>query len=73
MGKHLICGIQHTIPEITCIRVKGHDGNCRSRAVKGTGLSVTYTEWKSVDDVFAYHVGYQTIHPANAACGIDSG
>lgn len=72
MGKKVICGISHCISEITCIRVKGHDGFCRSRAVKGSGGSVTYTEWKSVDDVFAYHVGYQTIHPLNS-CRWDSG
>lgn len=59
------CGIKHSIPEIVCIRERGHDGLCRSRSCRGTGGTITYTEWKSRDGQFAYHVGYQTIHPAN--------
>lgn len=61
-----VCGIQHSIPEITCHREKGHDGTCRCKAFPNyANGSLTYTEWKSREGKFAYHVGYQTIHPAN--------
>lgn len=61
------CGIQHMIPEITCIREAGHGGFCRSRSYRGTGGTVTFTEWESREGKFHSHVGYQTIHPPNAA------
>jgi len=48
-----------------CIRAEGHDGLCRSRAVRGNG-NITYSEWLSRDGKYLYHVGYRTIYPANA-------
>jgi hypothetical protein len=61
-----VCGIQHSIPDITCVREKGHDGFCRCKAypshIDGT---ITYTEWESRGGVFYRHVGYQTIYPTN--------
>lgn len=60
------CGIRHSIPEIVCIRRSGHDGLCQSKSFKGTGGTLTYTEWESRNGLFYRHVGYRTIHPRNA-------
>lgn len=60
------CGIKHGFGDQACIREKGHDGFCRCKAERGGGSTLTYSEWKSRDGKFAYHVGYKTIYPANA-------
>lgn len=59
------CGIKHGFGDQTCIREKGHDGRCRSKAEKGAG-TITYSEWYSKDDKFHRHYAYQTIYPKNA-------
>lgn len=60
------CGIKHAFGDQTCIRDRGHDGLCRSKAERGTGGTVTYSEWESRDGEFHSHVGYRTIYPKNA-------
>jgi hypothetical protein len=60
------CGIKHNFGDQTCIREKGHDGNCRCKAERGGG-TITYSEWLSKGGKFYSHVGYTTIYPKNAA------
>jgi hypothetical protein len=61
------CGIKHGFGDQTCIREIGHPGPCRSRAFRGTGGTITYSEWYSRDGKFYDHLRYETIYPANAA------
>ena len=67
------CGIKHGFHDGTCIRSKGHDGLCRCRAVRGTGGTITYSEWVSRDGKFYSHMGYRTIYPANISKGENHG
>ena len=60
------CGIQHKHGGQTCIREKGHDGLCRSKTEPVIGGAIQYSEWKSQDGEFLYHVGYRAMYPANA-------
>jgi len=60
------CGIKHGFGDQTCIREKGHDGLCRSKTYRGTGGTITYSEWWSKDGKFHRHHAYQTRYPANA-------
>lgn len=60
------CGIKHKFGDQTCNRERGHDGTCQSKAERGGGGTVTYSEWWSRDGDFVSHVGYQTIYPKNA-------
>lgn len=66
MADRVPCGIKHGFGDQTCIRPKGHAGNCRCKAERGGGGTVTYSEWVSRDGVFHRHVGYTTIYPRNA-------
>lgn len=61
-----VCGIKHGFHDGTCIRESGHGGFCRCKAARGSGGTITYSEWISRGGKFYSHVGYQTIHPANA-------
>jgi hypothetical protein len=62
----ILCGIQHGFGDQTCVRERGHDGLCRSKAFRGPTGTVTYSEWHSKDGKFYRHHVYQTIYPANA-------
>jgi hypothetical protein len=59
------CGIRHSLGGQTCIRKSGHYGRCRSRAERGPGGTVTYSEWISRGGVFLSHCGYYTIYTRN--------
>ena len=61
------CGISHQLGGQTCVREKGHDGNCRCKAERMAGGSVMYSEWVSRGGRFHRHVGYRTIYPKNAS------
>lgn len=65
------CGIKHKFGGQTCIREKGHRGECRCRAERGDDGSITYSEWQSRDGKFHAHIGYTTIYPANATSSIE--
>ncbi len=60
------CSIKHGFGDQTCIREKGHDGFCRSKAYRGQTGTLTYSEWRSKNGKFYSHQAYQTIYPANA-------
>lgn len=64
------CGIKHGFGDQVCVREKGHEGLCRSKAEKGRG-TITYSEWESRDGKFYSHHGYYTIYPANADREVD--
>jgi hypothetical protein len=61
-----VCGIKHGFGDQICVRTHGHDGLCRSRAVRGSDGTITYSEWESRGGKFYRHVEYRTICPANA-------
>ena len=61
------CGIKHELGGQVCIRSHGHPGLCHSKAERGMGGTITYSEWRSHEGQFGYHVGYRTIYPANAS------
>ena len=60
------CGIKHGFGDQTCILAKNHGGFCRSKAERGGGGTITYSEWRSKDGKFIRHWAYQTIYPRNA-------
>lgn len=61
-----VCNIQHALGSQRCNRQAEHDGLCRSKAVRSSDGSITYSEWESRDGKFYRHVGYRTIYPRNA-------
>jgi hypothetical protein len=59
------CGIKHELGGQTCMREKGHDGNCRCKAERMGGGAIMYSEWVSRNGKFHRHVGYYSIYPKN--------
>ena len=60
------CGIKHKFGDARCIRAAGHDGLCRSRAVRGSNGTISYCEWESRDGKYHSHVGYTSTQAKNA-------
>lgn len=60
------CGIKHGFHDGTCIRERGHDGLCCSKAERMAGGAIMYSEWSSEDGEFRSHAGYRAFYPENA-------
>lgn len=59
------CNIKHGFGDCRCIREKGHDGLCWSKAQRGNG-TITRAEWHSENGEFKSHHQYATTYPTNA-------
>jgi hypothetical protein len=60
------CGSFHIHAGVRCIRHKGHDGLCWSKAQAGGLGSISRCEWYSENGAFKTHHQYNTRYPSNA-------
>ncbi len=61
------CSSVHKMSGVSCIREKGHEGDCYSKACRNsTDGSITRTEWYSKNEVFLNHKQYKTTYPINS-------
>lgn len=60
------CNIQHRFSDARCIRTRGHEGRCWSRAYPDGRGAIHRAEWYSKDGVFHSHYAYVRIGARNS-------
>lgn len=60
------CNSYHKLAGCYCVRAKGHDGLCWTRASRDAQGAMTRCEWTSENGEYKRHRQYTTTYPTNA-------